>query len=131
MLFVLSYISYSAHKVSPEEMESWLEEFRAKNVRLGITGLLVCQGNKFCQFLEGEEARVRELFGDIKVDGRHIQPTVLSQMPIQARAFGNWAMAINGFASIENYDLSELPDPYRAVIRQAFSKLVIRRSHPD
>lgn len=66
---------------------------RANNQRLGITGLLYCDGRRFMQVLEGPERDVDATYARIAADPRHRAPVVLSRRTIAAREFGDWAMA--------------------------------------
>ncbi len=66
---------------------------RRNNDRDGISGLLYDDGVRFLQVLEGDEGRVDAAFARIKADPRHLAVVVLSRRPIDAREFGDWAMA--------------------------------------
>jgi len=66
---------------------------RRNNERDGITGLLYDDGVRFLQVLEGEMNQVDKTFARIKADPRHRAVVVLSRRPIDAREFGDWAMA--------------------------------------
>lgn len=131
MLHTIAYTSFATREHSLKELEVWLKDFRAKNQRLGITGLLVYERKIFCQFLEGEEATVRELIQEIWADKRHVYPELKLDMPIQNRAFPDWDMGLQGLSSVENCSLSELPLRYRDVIRFAFARKAIRAGRPE
>lgn len=128
MLYMLSYVSFAVREYSLEEMDVMLKDFRAKNQRLGITGLLVYERKMFCQFIEGEEATVRELFEEIRIDKRHRLPNACSETPIRQRAFPDWHMAFEGLTSVQNCSPAELPRPYRDVLRFAFVRKATRPS---
>jgi hypothetical protein len=66
---------------------------RRNNQRDGITGLLYDDGVRFLQVLEGEMAQVDAAYARIKSDPRHRAVVVLSRRQIEAREFGDWAMA--------------------------------------
>lgn len=66
---------------------------RLNNERDGITGLLYDDGVRFLQVLEGEEQSVDATIARIKTDPRHRAVVVLSRRQIEAREFGDWAMA--------------------------------------
>ncbi len=66
---------------------------RRNNDRDGISGLLYDDGVRFLQVLEGDEGRVDAAFARIKADPRHRAVVILSRRPIEAREFGDWAMA--------------------------------------
>ena len=66
---------------------------RANNSRDGITGLLYSDGTRFLQALEGPADKVEQAFARIKADPRHRAVVILSRRDIEAREFGDWAMA--------------------------------------
>ncbi|VXC75961.1 BLUF domain-containing protein [Sphingomonas sp. AX6] len=66
---------------------------RRNNDRDGISGLLYDDGKRFLQVLEGEVGIVEAAFARIKTDPRHRAVVILSRREIEAREFGDWAMA--------------------------------------
>lgn len=87
------YRSTQARLLSIKDLHGILEKSRIKNARLGITGVLFYDGSDFIQVLEGGEGEVQYLYGALVSDPRHRDVTLLSQMVIDQREFGNWAMA--------------------------------------
>lgn len=64
------------------------------NKTQGITGILIFDGQQFCQYIEGPQPALQELVDRITVDRRHIQFTTLHQSAGQhQRRFSKWAMA--------------------------------------
>lgn len=64
------------------------------NKTQGITGLLVFDGQRFCQYIEGPQPALQNLIDSIARDPRHIAFTPLHQNHCeQERKFANWAMA--------------------------------------
>ena len=74
------------------ELGALFSAARSSNKQQQITGALLVNGDWFAQVLEGEEARVRDLFIRIEKDGRHEHIGVLESGPAD-RVFGRWAMA--------------------------------------
>ena len=66
---------------------------RSHNKALGICGALLVDGERFVQTLEGDEARVRDLFARIEQDDRHDQVELLSTGTVNAPVFARWSMA--------------------------------------
>jgi hypothetical protein len=89
----LIYTSRAAVGFSGERVEELLDQARRANQALGITGILLYDGDLFVQLLEGEAADVDALFDRIKRDQRHagIQPLIREDTP--ERQFSNWSMA--------------------------------------
>jgi hypothetical protein len=69
-----------------------LQSARRKNAAHQITGLLLYDGRRFLQTLEGPAFAVSDTFFRIKADRRHRAIVQLSS-DIDERAFSSWAMA--------------------------------------
>lgn len=89
----LIYRSTQAYPVSLDDLRSILDKSREKNAQLGITGVLFFDGNDFIQVLEGGDREVQYLFEAIQGDSRHRDVTILSELVVEQREFGSWAMA--------------------------------------
>lgn len=77
---------------------------RVANKELDITGVLVFDGQRFCQHLEGSMKAVATLFEDICRDTRHINVGLLHQGSIDNRRYLNFSM---GFADLQDVDQLE------------------------
>lgn len=95
-----------------ESLPSILATARRNNERNGITGLLMFNGKRFLQVLEGPVTAVEQTFDRIRQDPRHRAHVVLRRTAIAAREFGQWSMAFrNGWASepgMQQDDISAL-----------------------
>ncbi|GGB15724.1 hypothetical protein GCM10011380_01470 [Sphingomonas metalli] len=90
----LLYISTAREQAgAPIDADAILAVSRRNNVRDGVTGLLLYDGRRFLQVLEGEEADVVRVFDRISRDPRHRAIVILSRRTIEAREFGDWSMA--------------------------------------
>lgn len=102
----LCYVSSANEKYKPTDLVQLLTQARAKNQRLGITGLLLYDGTgTFIQALEGDKEIIEPLFHVIKADGRHKRVNVLGIHDIHARSFENWSM---GFRSLAHPDITSM-----------------------
>lgn len=91
-MFQLMYIS-SVRAGADAAVAPILMASRRNNDRDGITGFLYADGRRFLQVLEGEKEAVERTFARISTDPRHCAIVVLSRRAIEAREFGDWAMA--------------------------------------
>lgn len=67
---------------------------RCFNKTQGITGILIFDGQQFCQYVEGPQPALQTLVARIVRDSRNQQFTVLHQADgLSQRRFNNWAMA--------------------------------------
>ncbi|MBM4371977.1 MAG: BLUF domain-containing protein [Deltaproteobacteria bacterium] len=93
MLKRIRYVSEFSRQMSAADLEQLTARSAASNAEVGITGVLVATGSMFFQVLEGDPARVDELFARISGDGRHRQVLVLEvEQGDLARLFPGWPM---------------------------------------
>ena len=89
----LIYISTVTPGFDAGEVEAILARSRKNNRADRITGLLLFDGRRFMQALEGDATAVERTFQRIKSDPRHRAIVKLSERTVEAREFGEWAMA--------------------------------------
>lgn len=93
MHYELVYVSQVARGMDPRFIADMVRRARVKNRRMNVTGLLVFDGDAFCQQLEGGQLAVLELAEAIERDPRHTGYRVLHEGPLARRRFGSWNMA--------------------------------------
>lgn len=74
---------------------------RINNAQLNITGLLIFDGQRFCQQLEGAKKAVLKLIEIIRNDPRHVNVEVLHHGPLAGRRFHKFDLA---FSTVEDVD---------------------------
>lgn len=77
---------------------------RVFNESNNITGLLVFDGMRFCQQLEGERKPVMALLERIRQDPRHTSVEVLHHAPIAQRRFRRFSL---GYTTVDDVDVLE------------------------
>ena len=95
----LIYTSAAVGEFREAALSGLLLEARAKNVREGLTGMLLFHEGSFLQVLEGEAANVERVFERIARDRRHARVTMLLRHGIEVRQFDDWAM---GFVAVKH-----------------------------
>lgn len=94
MVFEFVYTSSLSPGADIRSVADIVRRSRSYNSENGLTGILVFDGNRFCQQIEGGREAVLRLAGKIASDGRHQQFNVLHQdFAGNARSFGEWHMA--------------------------------------
>ncbi|GAB2762273.1 BLUF domain-containing protein [Salinimicrobium soli] len=71
MQHVICYVSTASSELNTSKIEELLEKWQEWNSEKDIKGVLLYSDGHFFQVLEGEKARVLELFVKIKNDPRH------------------------------------------------------------
>jgi hypothetical protein len=121
-LHELLYISFIAPAAQLDAVGKIARQARDANAKVDITGLLVFDGERFCQYLEGPADDVGRLFERIEVDPRHRRVKLLHRGDSAQRRFHRFSM---GFASVEDADLLQrIDDQEGAAARLAFIELV-------
>lgn len=94
-VFRLLYVSdLAAHTGSmlSTVLEDILVASARNNLRDGLTGFLLCDGARFVQMLEGDQAAVEACFAAILSDNRHHHVSVRLKGPIAERDYPRWSM---------------------------------------
>jgi hypothetical protein len=94
VIFELIYRSLLAPDANPACIADIVRVARAFNRSHDITGVLVFDGERFCQLLEGDATTVAALGERIAKDARHHRFEILQQGSREsARRFPGWSMA--------------------------------------
>ena len=100
MLVRLLYASRPATTLSTMVLDSILEQSRANNSPLGITGILCFNDDLFIQVLEGGRDEVCDTYNKIVRDDRHRDVRILTYDEIAERRFGGWTMGQVNIAKV-------------------------------
>lgn len=78
-LYQLIYLSHLASDETASCVSNIVRMGRQRNPTLGVGGLLIFDGGRFCQYIEGDAGSVSALAEQIRVDRRHVNFRVLYQ----------------------------------------------------
>ena len=92
--------------MSDADLVSLLAESRERNLRQGVTGMLLFASGSFLQVLEGQPADVDAIFASIRRDPRNADVFLIARDTILERAFPGWSM---GFANVSGLSPEKLP----------------------
>ena len=118
-MFRLTYISTATSVMTSQEIELILDRSRRNNEQLQVTGLLLFDGKRFLQALEGGQDVVEKIYARIRSDPRHRAPVRLSAGTVERRCFGDWAMAFHAVDSARRHDLMDHVDGLVAEVTDA------------
>lgn len=88
----LIYRSHASADLRADDVFSIIQEARAGNASVGLSGFLLLRDKRFMQWLEGDARALDELFAKVRVDRRHYDVEVLFEDRIDALCFPNWRM---------------------------------------
>ena len=89
----LVYTSVPDIHAEPDDVKDILDSSERNNKAYEITGLLLYDGERYIQILEGAPEKVDMMFKTISADKRHVDVELLHKGPVLGRSFQNWRMA--------------------------------------
>ena len=108
----LYYTSHLNAGLTADMLDDLIRHWRSRNAADDITGMLILEGRKLLQFIEGPRAAVDACFGRIARDRRHEGLDFTSSTLIDGRVFPDQPL---GFHQID-----DLPRDVTHSIRQLF-----------
>jgi hypothetical protein len=102
----LCYVSSAIKKFTQNELVELLTKAREKNIRLGVTGMLLYDDGNFMQVLEGQKETVKALYASIIKDRRHQGAIVIDEDELVERQFSEWSM---GFSNLIDPAVKAMP----------------------
>jgi hypothetical protein len=93
-LHEILYCSVLAADQPPTAVGQIVTQARARNAEDGITGLLVFDGMRFCQHVEGPRKQVLRLLHRIESDPRHVQIRVVYEGALAQRRYERFEMGL-------------------------------------
>lgn len=108
------FMSRLAPETSGTGITEILREVRPDHQRMRITGILIFDGDNFCQYIEGPRKAVTQSLSRFRGDKRHIDLRLLSEGEAAQRRFEDWSLAYwnDQSATLEQlFDLAAGGDP--------------------
>jgi hypothetical protein len=93
-LKTLTYTSRARLDLAAGDLADIHQTARRLNALDGITGLLVFDGTRFLQILEGSGEAVDDLVDRLRRDRRHSALEIRDEHPIERRSFPDWSMEL-------------------------------------
>ncbi len=92
-LIELIYTSLARVDSDVSDVQDILASSEKNNAAVSITGLLLFDGERYIQILEGMPSDVERLFDVIRDDSRHESLELIHKGGISSRSFKTWRMA--------------------------------------
>ena len=86
------YTSHLADPAGPALVPGIIRAARANNAIRGITGALIYDGERFCQYIEGAPDEMERTYDAIRNDPRHDRIEVLASGDAPSQRFADWSM---------------------------------------
>ena len=93
-LTTLTYPSLARLDLSSDDLAAIHQTARHLNALDGITGLLVFDGARFLQIVEGAEDAIDNLVGRLRRDPRHSALEIRDERLVEERSFPDWSMEL-------------------------------------
>jgi len=122
----LTYISTATAGMTEPQVADILALSRRNNAADEVTGLLLYDGYRFLQALEGPADAVNRVYERVKADPRHRAVVLLSSRTVDTRLFGNWAMAAERVAVGRGATVADLVDDLTADVADRTTQALFR-----
>ena len=103
-LYEILYVSTIAPEAPLSVVGDIASRARVANAERDITGLLIFDGMRFCQQLEGGQKQVLALLERIRQDTRHVNMQILHHGELALRRFRRFSLA---YCTVEDDDVLE------------------------
>jgi hypothetical protein len=124
----LTYTSRARLDLTDADLADIHQTARHLNALDGVTGLLLFDGSRFLQIIEGGEAAIDNLVERLRRDPRHSALEVRDERFVEGRSFGDWSMELlrvsTGYRTAREEVATILPAGVAAPVR----KLILRMS---
>ena len=127
-LKTLTYTSRARLDITDEDLNDIHQTARHLNALDGVTGLLLFDGARFLQIIEGAEAAIDNLVERLRRDPRHSAFEVRDERFVERRSFADWSMELlrvsAGYKAARDEVATILPADVAAPVRE----LILRMS---
>lgn len=131
----IAYTSLASIDLDDQQLLAIQAEARDLNGIDGITGLLLFDGVRFLQWIEGPEDAIDGLVERLRRDGRHSGFEIREEGYAEERIFGDWAMNLvrveSPFLFARDDVLASLPPRFPAELRERVGTMVGQVSAGD
>ena len=125
-LKTLTYTSRARLDLGDEDLAAIHQTARHLNALDGISGLLLFDGSRFLQIIEGAEDAIDNLVERLRMDRRHSAFEIRDERYVEQRSFPDWSMELvrvsAGYGNAKDEVATILP----AAVAEPVRELVLR-----
>jgi hypothetical protein len=130
----VTYTSHARLDLTAADLAALHETARHLNALDGITGLLLFDGARFLQVIEGSEEAIDSLVRRLRRDGRHSGFEIRDERFVEERSFPDWSMELvrvsAGFFEARPEVAARLPAKLDPVVRERIVRMSEAMSAP-
>lgn len=123
----MTYTSLARLDLRDDELSDIHQTARHLNALDGITGLLLFDGSRFLQIIEGSESAIDNLVERLRMDRRHSAFEVRDERFVDRRSFADWSMELlrvsAGYKAAREEVGTILPEAVAAPVRELVLKM--------
>jgi hypothetical protein len=121
-LKTVTYTSRGRIDLTEADLLNIEHQARQLNALDGITGLLVYDGIRFLQIIEGAEDAIDDLIERLRSDSRHSAFEIRDERLLDARSFPSWSMELvrvgSGYRTARSEIGTKLPGTVTPAVRE-------------
>jgi hypothetical protein len=121
-LKTVTYTSLARFDLTASDLGDIQATARRLNALDGVTGLLIFNGTRFLQIIEGGESAIDDLVTRLRADDRHSAFEIRDERFVEERAFPDWSMELVRVSALYFEAREEigkrLPDSLSPAVRQ-------------
>lgn len=125
-LKTLTYTSRARLDLTDEDLAAIHQTARHLNALDGISGLLLFDGSRFLQIVEGAEDAIDNLVERLRVDPRHSAFEVRDERTVERRSFPDWSMELVRVSAGYGRAKDEVATILPAAVTEQVRELVFR-----
>lgn len=127
-LKTVTYTSRARLDLTDEELGDIHQTARHLNALDGVTGLLLFDGSRFLQIIEGSQAAIDNLVERLREDPRHSSFEIRDEQFVERRSFGDWSMELLRVSAGYRAAREEVASILPAGVSPSVRSLVLRMS---
>ena len=126
LLKTLTYTSLASLDLSEGDLDDILAVARHANAIEGVSGLLIFNGVRFLQIIEGSEAAIDGLVTRLRRDHRHSAFEVQDERSVKEQTFPQWSMELVQVSTTSSIARDQLRDKLPPNLNALVRELVMR-----